>query len=327
VTTTVQLPPLLRVTLLGAGIVIIAAGLHRAAASVNLVLVAFLLAMTMYPISFLLRRRGMSRGAAVLVTVVIVLAGGILLIAGLAASLSRMADKLPAYQERLTTLLGDVTERLAARGIAVSDVLKPDPEQVVAFVGRLARGALSGLGYGFLTLILVALTLLEMPMHRADEAAAPDSFAARWDEVAARVRRFVGIQGLLGAVQAAFNCVVMLALGTDFPIVWGVLFFLLNFVPFGFLLALIPPVVVTLLEHGVSRSVVLFVILFVANLIADNVVKPKVMGEGLGISPLVIVLGFLFWAYVLGPMGAILAIPLTIALHYTIPLLTREPAA
>jgi AI-2 transport protein TqsA len=85
--------------------------------------------------------------------------------------------------------------------------------------------------------------------------------------------------------------------------------------------------VVTLLEHGVSRAVVLFVILFVANLIADNVVKPKVMGEGLGISPLVIVLAFLFWAYVLGPMGAILAIPLTIALHYAIPLLTREPAA
>jgi len=76
VTTTVPLPPLLRVTLLGAGIVIIAAGLHGAAASVNIVLVSFLLAMTMYPISFFLCRRGMKRGLAVMVTVAIVLVGG-----------------------------------------------------------------------------------------------------------------------------------------------------------------------------------------------------------------------------------------------------------
>lgn len=97
--------------------------------------------------------------------------------------------------------------------------------------------------------------------------------------------------------------------------------------PFGFVVAILPPVVVTLLEHGTGRGAALLVILFAVNLIADNVVKPKVMGEGLGISPLVIVLGFMFWAYVLGPMGAILAIPLTIALHEPLPILTRTEAS
>lgn len=326
-TTTVQPPPLLRLTLLGAGIVIIAAGLHRAAATVNIVLVSFLLAMTMYPISHLLCRRGMKRGQAVAVTVVVVLVGGILLIAALAASLTRMADKLPTYEAGLTALLGDVSARLAARGIVVSDVLQPDPEQVVGFVGGLARGALSGLGYGFLTLILVALILAEMPMRPLGDDLDPGSLAARWDAVAERVRRFVGLQGLIGAVQAVVNLLVMIAIGTDFPVVWAVLFFLLCFVPFGFIVALVPPVVLTLLEHGPGRGVVLLVILFAANIVADNVVKPKVMGQGLGISPLVIILGFMFWAYVLGPMGAILAIPLTIALHETLPLLTRREAA
>jgi len=160
-------------------------------------------------------------------------------------------------------------------------------------------------------------------MRPLTDDTAPGSLAARWDTVAARVRRFVGLQGLLGAVQAAINAVVMIAVGTDFPIVWAVLFFLLNFVPFGFLVAIVPPVLLTLLEHGVTRAVVLLVILFVANIVADNVVKPKMMGEGLGISPLTIVLAFMFWAYVLGPMGAILAIPLTLTLHETLPVLTR----
>jgi predicted PurR-regulated permease PerM len=322
----VQLPPLLRATLLGAGIVIIAAGLRAAAASVNIVLVAFLLAMTMYPISYLLCRRGMQRGPAVMLTVAIVLVGGILLIGGLAASLTMMSDKLPTYQAGLATLLERATERLAARGIAVSDVLQPDPEKVMGFVGHLARGALSGLGYGFLTIILVALILTEMPMRPLADGTDPGSFAARYDAVAVRVRRFVGLQGLIGAVQAAINAVVMIAVGTDFPMVWAVLFFLLNFVPFGFLVAIVPPVVLTLLEHGVGRGVGLLVVLFVANIIADNVVKPKVMGEGLGISPLVIILGFMFWAYVLGPMGAILAIPLTITINEALPVLTRAEA-
>lgn len=326
-TTTVQIPPLLRVTLLGAGIVIIAAGLRAAAGSVNIVLVSFLLAMTMYPIAHLLCRRGMTRGAAVAVTVVVVLVGGVLMISALAASLTRMSDKLPAYEANLHTVLGDVSERLAARGIVVSDVLKPDPEQLVAIVGGLARGALNGLGYAFLTLILVALILAEMPMRPLADGTSPGSLAARWDAVAVRVRRFVGLQGLIGAVQAAVSGLVMIALGTDFPVVWAVLLFLLCFVPFGFLVAIVPPVAVTLLEHGVGRAVALLAVLFIANIIADNVVKPKIMGEGLGISPLVIIIGFIFWAYVLGPMGAILAIPLTIALHETLPILTRPEAA
>ncbi len=80
----------------------------------------------------------------------------------------------------------------------------------------------------------------------------------------------------------------------------------------------------TLLEHGVARAVALLVILVVVNLIADNVVKPRVMGEGLGMSALEVVLSFMFWALVLGPMGAVLAIPLTIAIHKTLPILIGE---
>jgi AI-2 transport protein TqsA len=320
--TSSPLSPLLRAVLLGAGLVILAAGMRAAAATVNLVLVSFLLAMTFYPIVHLLTQRGMKRGLAVLLTVLAVLVGGLLLTTVLAASLSRMSEKLPVYQTALSGLLEKVQGGLAARGFDLDAALRPNPARIVQFVGGLVRGALGALGYGTLVLILVALILLEMPLSRHDNVAGT-SMQDRFADVAVSVRRFVGLTGIIGGVQAGLALVTMFAIGTDFPIVWAVLLFFLNFVPFGFAIGLLVPLALTLLERGAVQAIVLFVVCFVANLIADNVVKPKVMGQGLGLSPLLIIIAFMFWAYVLGPMGAVLAIPLTIVIDKTLPLFTE----
>ncbi|HYV67456.1 MAG TPA: AI-2E family transporter [Myxococcales bacterium] len=301
---------------------ILAAGMRAAAATVNLVLVSFLLAMTFFPIVDLFTKRGMKRGLAVLLTVLAVLVGGLLLTTALAASLSRMSEKLPVYQTALSGLMEKIEGVLAGRGIDLQAALGPDPARIVQFIGGLVRAALSALGYGTLVLILVALILLEMPLSRHDSVAGT-SIQDRFADVASSVRRFVGLTGILGGVQAGVALVTMLVIGTDFPIVWAVLLFFLNFVPFGFAIGLLVPLALTLLEKGVVQAVVLFVVCFVANLISDNVVKPKVMGQGLGLSPLLILIAFMLWAYVLGPMGAVLAIPLTIAIDKTLPLLTE----
>jgi predicted PurR-regulated permease PerM len=183
--------------------------------------------------------------------------------------------------------------------------------------------ALGALGYSVFALILVALILAELP-DTAGQARPAHSIRSRFDAVGSGVRRFVGLTGMIGAVQAIVNLLVMLAVGTDFPVVWAVLFFLLNFVPFGFILGMIPPLIVTLLEQGPTRAGILLGVTFVANIISDNVVKPKVMGSGLGLSPLVIVCSLMAWSFILGAMGAILAVPLTIALSLLIP---RMPEA
>ena len=138
------------------------------------------------------------------------------------------------------------------------------------------------------------------------------------------MRRFIGLNGLIGAIIAVIDLVIMLLLGTDAAVLWTVIAFLFAFVPFGFLISLIPPFLITLLEQGVGRAALLFGLFFVVNFIGDNVIKPKVMGGGLGLSPLVIVLALLGWGVVLGPMGALLAIPLTLTLKQITPLLMGE---
>jgi predicted PurR-regulated permease PerM len=108
----------------------------------------------------------------------------------------------------------------------------------------------------------------------------------------------------------------MLLVGTDLALVWAVLVFVMSFVPnIGFILSLIPPTVLTLLEFGWQRALIVAVGFFVTNFLLDNLIKPRFMSSGLDLSPLVGLLSLVVWSYLLGPMGAILAIPITIALR------------
>ncbi|TFG47289.1 MAG: AI-2E family transporter [Gemmatimonadales bacterium] len=312
------LPSLHRNVLLGAGLVIIAAGMHAAASTINLVLISLLLAISASPLTSMLQRRGLKHGSAVLLTVVGTLVGGVIVLGALAGALRGMEEKLPTYQAALTQLLSGVEAKLAARGMNMHEMITPDPERLVAIVQVVVGTALQALGYGLFALILVALILVELP-NRPDDYQPTGTARDRFDAVGASVRQFVGLTGMIGAGQAVVNLAIMLAVGTDFPVVWGVLFFLLSFVPFGFAIGMIPPLIVTLLEHGVSRAVILVVVLMVANVISDNVIKPRMMGKGLGLSPLVIVLSLMLWSFILGPVGALLAVPLTIAITMVVP--------
>jgi AI-2 transport protein TqsA len=316
--------PLLRAVVLGAGLVIIAAGMKATATVANLILLSMLLATTLYPMPIFLSRYGMGRGTAIAVTALLALLGGTLLIVVLANNMSRLSENLPTYQSALAGLVEGVSQRLAARGIMLDEALKPDPARIMGRVGGLLGAALGLVGYGLLAIVLVVLFLIEIPLTQGDDDRI-GSVRYRLDQAMRQVRRFVGLNGMIGAVIALIDLGIMLMLGTDGAVLWAVICFLFAFVPFGFMLSVIPPFILTLLEHGVGRAFLLFGLFFVVNFIGDNVIKPKVMGEGLGLSPLLIVVALLVWGAVLGPMGALLAIPLTIALKEILPILVGEP--
>ena len=317
--------PLLRAVLLGAGLVIIAAGLKATATVANLILLSMLLATTLYPMPIYLTRHGMGRGTAIAVTAILAILGGTVLMVVLSNSVSRLSENIPTYQNALAGLVEGLSQRLAARGIMLDEALKPDPAKIMGRVGGLLGAALGLVGYGLLAIVLVVLFLIEIPIIQVG-GEGEGSVRHRLDQAMRMVRRFVGLNGMIGAVIAVVDLGIMAMLGTDGAVLWAVICFLFAFVPFGFMLSMIPPFILTLLEHGVGRAFILFGLFFVVNFIGDNVIKPKIMGEGLGLSPLLIVISLLVWGAVLGPMGALLAIPLTIALKEVLPILIGEPA-
>ncbi|HEV2671405.1 MAG TPA: AI-2E family transporter [Gemmatimonadales bacterium] len=306
--------------LAGACFVIIVAGLKAAAPIVNLVLLGLLVAQSLSNLPGWLMKRGLKPGLSVLLSILLVLAGGLLLVGLFSVSTARLADQLPTYQERLAAIKDKVMAVLAGRGVDVSRIaaFQPlDPNRALAAVGTLLGNVASALGTSILIILIAAVVLYEITAvrvlhHRGEQ---PSSLVARFDEVTAQSRQYIALTGLAGLIQAAFNLVILLLVGVDAPLTWTVLFFFLNFIPgVGFLFALIPPALLALLEFGWQRALVVVLGWWVVNLIGDNVIKPRFFVKGLDISFTSIVFAVVFWSWVLGPPGAILAVPIALSL-------------
>jgi predicted PurR-regulated permease PerM len=122
-----------------------------------------------------------------------------------------------------------------------------------------------------------------------------------------------GLRAIVNLVTAAGITLLLVLLGVDFPLLCGVLTFFLSFVPYvGLVLAVAPAVLLALAEFGLGRAVLVVVAVVVVNRLAENVLSPVLMGRGLDLSPTVVFLSFVFWAWLLGGPGAFLALPLTL---------------
>ncbi|MDQ3136117.1 MAG: AI-2E family transporter [Gemmatimonadota bacterium] len=297
-----------------AAFVIIAAGIREAAQVLNSILLAMLLTVTVVPAFDALRRRGASKGVAVALTTLL-LAGVLIVLLGiLGLSGTRLIQVLPQYQDRAQSLQKSLADLLISRGIEPERVFSlelVDPNRLLG----LAAGFLSGLGrvlsQALLLILIVAFFLAERGIR--DHTFQPGGTTAR---VARDVRQYLVITALTGLGFAVVVYVLMLAVGTDLALVWAVLAFIMNYVPnVGIILSVVPPVILTLLELGWQRALVVLTGFLVVNFVVDNLLKPRFMQSGLDVPPLVGLLSLVVWAYLLGPTGAILALPLTIAIR------------
>lgn len=314
--------PLLRLVLIGAGLVIIAAGLRAAAPIVTAILLAALLALTLLPLKTALMKRGMGSGLAVLVILATVVLGGALLVAAVAGAIADFSANAPQYERQLADVMARSEAFLADKGLDVT-ALAPSAGTVLGVAQAVVSGVLAVLAWSLLGLVLIALLMVELPLPEARRMK-DLHLEERLGEIYAVVQRYMMLNGAVAGGAALANLAVMWIAGTDHAVLWTVVGFLLAFVPFGFIASAIPPVALTALESGGGWAAVVFVAFVVINSVADNVIKPKYMGEGFGIPFSVIALAFLGWGFILGAFGALLAVPLTLALMKAAPPL-REP--
>ena len=315
-----RLSGVLPVLLAGACVVIVVAGLKAAAAIVVVVLLGLLVAQSLSPVPMWLMKKGLKPGTSVLLSILIVLAGGLLLVVLFSISTARLADRLPEYQTGLVNVRDKVEAFLATRGVDVSRItaLQPlDPNQALAKARVLLSRLAAALGTSILIILIAAVVLYEITAVRAlhSRGERPGTLAARFDEITSQSRLYIALTGLAGLLQAGVNLVILLVAGVDAPLTWAVLFFFLNFIPgVGFAMAMIPPVLLALLEHGWQRALIVVVGYWLVNLIGDNVIKPRFFVKGLELSFTTLVFSVVFWSWVLGPAGAILAVPLALSM-------------
>ena len=301
-----------------ASLVVITAGLKAAEdLAVPFLLAAFIATIAATPMFWLERHRlpGWAAITIVMAAMVVILLG---LGALVAQSTSAFTQKLPFYQERLTALFTDAIAWFQGYGIELSrDLLIENfnPAEALALAGSTLAGLGSVLSNSFLIMLTVIFILAEatsFPRKLRDVLRDADRSMPYFARFAENVNRYIAIKTTVSLVTGLAITGYLAVLGVDFPILWGLLAFLLNFVPaIGSIIAAIPAVLLALVQLGPGYALLTAAGYAAVNIGMGNVVEPRFMGRGLGLSTLVVFLSLVLWGWVLGPVGMLLSVPLT----------------
>ena len=296
--------------------VIIIAGIRAAESLLVPVLLAVFLAAVLHPLVVWLERRRLPLGLAVLITIVLILvafSGPGLLVQNAAQT---FAASVPTYRTDVERALGPLVERLATLGFIEFDWQSLiDPGGMLDLVRALSAGVAALLGNTLVILLMTAFMLLEGKQIRPRLQRAfdlgPDSLEAL-DDSLRDVQRYLRLKTVISLATGITIGLWLSALGVENALLWGLLAFILNFIPnFGSLIAAIPPAVLVLVQDGPGLMAVVIIGYVVVNLVIGSILEPRILGYRLGLSPLVVLLSLLFWGWIWGGVGLLLAVPLT----------------
>ncbi len=310
-----------RLLLTLACLIVLIAGLRAAEPVVVPFLLSVFLAMLGFPILTGLRRLGVPQSlaiAAVILGLVVALVGVGIIVGG---SVNAFTQTLPQYQARLTLLMVSAEEQLAAWGVnisvstAVGDLINPG--QILQLAGGLLSrlaGIVSSFFLVFLTTVFMLTEATGFPSKLRAALGDAGSRLLQFSSVMTQVHHYLVIKTAISLFTGLVLGTWVWILGVDFPVLWGLLAFLLNYVPnIGSIMAAVPPILVGLIQPGGGFGVAITVAAgYVAvNLVVGNVAEPRMMGARLGLSTLVVFMSLVFWGWVWGGVGMLLSVPLT----------------
>ena len=304
-----------------AAIVIVIAGMKAAATLIIPFLIAtFLALITVRPMLWLQQQRVPTVLAAFLIVLTML---AIISVTGIVVgrSLALFTAALPGYQEQLQGLIDRTLELIAQY---------TDTDQPIESLGDLINpGFAMGLAATILNAVRDVLTntlliTFVMIFILLEASSFPTKISAAFGEKATLERprqflddlaRYLGIKTLVSMVTGVLIWFLTWWIGLDFPQLWGMLAFLLNYVPtIGSIIAAVPAVLLALVQLGVGEATVTAIGFMAVNIAFGNFIEPRLMGYGVGISPLIVFVGLIFWGWVFGPVGMLLSVPLSMTL-------------
>jgi predicted PurR-regulated permease PerM len=306
-----------------AALVIIIYGINQAQSVVALFLVSIFLALLGTPPVLLLKRKRVPSLLAVMIVMACMVA--LLLIIGgvIGASLSTFSDELPMYQKRLHEQALALNALLASKNIVVTEKVLLEylnPGSVMSLTAGLFAGLGSVLSNIVLILLTVTFILLEVssfPNKLRSVLGDPKQVFPQFTKFLNDIKRYMIIKTIISMIAGVLVGLWLFILGVDFPILWGFLAFLLHYVPnLGQIFAAIPAVLLAIIQLGYGPAALVAAGYAVVGFTLGNVVEPRLMGRHLGLSTLVVFLSLMFWGGLLGPIGVVLCVPLTMTMKF-----------
>ncbi|MBC8208215.1 MAG: AI-2E family transporter [Desulfobulbaceae bacterium] len=303
-----------------AALVIVVAGIKVSAPIIVTFLLSLFIAVITAPPFFWLQRRKVPAIIAVLLVISAVIAMGMFVAAMVGNSINDFQNQLPYYQERLQQKTLVHIDWLREHGLDIpkEDILDTfNPGDALKMAAGVLNGLSGMLTNTFLILLTVTFMLLEaasVPAKLRLSLTNPEDSLPNFERFITTLQQYMAIKTWISLATGLLVSLWLFILGVDYPLLWGLLAFLFNYVPnIGSLIAAVPAVLLALIQLGAGHAALTALGFLAVNLIMGNVVEPKVMGRGLGLSTLVVFLSLVFWGWVLGLVGMLLAVPLTMA--------------
>lgn len=304
-----------------ASVVVIIAGLKATSNLLGPILLSLFIVLICNPIVLWLRQKRFPKWLAYTIVILGVIAVGFIFVAFLGISIAQLTVALPKYRSLLEDQVATWQQEIDKFGIEGKDIIKLNLispgrifQLIISFLTGLL-GTITNVGLTLFIFIYMLIGAASFSSKLRQSLGAGNPMLDRIQVFNRSISIYLLIKSWLGAMTAIGHIILLLVLGVDFAVLWGVLSFLFNFIPnIGYVIALIPPVVVAFLEFGIFKAVIVFIGYALINNFFDMVIGPRYLGKGLDLSTLVTFLGVILWTWILGPIGAFLALPLTVML-------------
>ena len=305
---------------------IIMFGIRGSAAILNPILLAAVITITVLPIPGRLKARGMPGWLSLVLTILVVTLVLALVILVLFVSVSALATDLPTYLDSgtqqttgETTSSGNATDSANTQTSTETDDTSDQTTSTSAQLGEIAQGIIESVvnllvQFGWALVIfffmLSAAISLPAPSRIGMDPNAPS--IGRISGLTEDVRKYMSILTVINFMVAIGDTIFLMIIGVEYAVLWGLLAWFMGYIPsIGFMIALIPPVLMAYAQFGIDTALIVLGGYILINGGVQNFIQPKIMGKGLRISPVVVFVGLFVWGYLLGGIGAILAVPLT----------------
>lgn len=310
-----------RILFVIAAFIIVVAGIRAAESLMVTFLLSGFFAIICAPPFLFMMRKGIPAWLSLILVGVFISLIQLIFISIITTSLNAFSEDMPLYQERLKVLSGEFFTLVSSLGIDI-----PRKELSSHFdpstVFQVATKALGGLGTvlsnSFLIILTVIFMLFEgqsLPGKLQKAFGENNNQMMHIERFLDTVKKYMTIKAIVSLATGLLIYTWLKVLGIDYPLLWALLAFFLNFVPnIGSIIAAVPAVLLALIQLGPFYALLTALGFVFANMLMGNIIEPRYMGKGLGLSTLVVFLSLVFWGWVLGPVGMFLSVPLTMLL-------------
>jgi AI-2 transport protein TqsA len=305
------------------GVVALAVGTKLAAGIIAPSMLALVLTIAVLPVRTWARKHGWPSWLATLAALVASYLILLVMVVGVVVCLIKFADLLPSYADQAQALAKDVQGGLAKLGLstsASSDALsKLDPTKLAEVLADLVSNILGALSFLFFLVTLMFFFVAAVPGFAPRAAAlklTKPELARSLGHFLKTCQTYLLVTALFGAIVGVFDAGALWLLGVPLPLVWGFFSFLTNFIPnIGFIIGIIPPAFLALLDDGWEGLLWVVVAYSVLNVTIQTFIQPRVVGNSVGLSAEITFMSLVVWTFLLGALGALLAVPMTLLLR------------